>query len=115
MLTIDLLRTWGANVDEALARCLNNETFYLTLVGKAIQNPNFERLKETCESGQLDQAFEAAHSLKGMMANLALTPILQPVEKITEHLRSRTAMDYTPLVGQILSERERLLSLSKTI
>ena len=108
MLTVDGLRAWGANVDEALARCLNNESFYLTLVGKAIRNPNFENLKEACGSGDLAQAFEAAHSLKGMMANLALTPILQPVEEITELLRAGTEMDYTPLVEEILRQKRAL-------
>ena len=111
MLTVNDLRDWGANVDEALVRCLNNETFYLTLVKKAIKDPAFDRLKEACEAGDLDQGFDAAHSLKGMMANLALTPILRPVEKITELLRSRTAMDYSPLVAEILSAREPIRQL----
>lgn len=43
-----------------------------------------------------------------MMANLALTPILQPVEKITELLRARTETDYAPLVEEILEQRRRL-------
>ena len=113
MLTIEKLREWGANVDEALVRCLNNETFYLTLVNKAMNDSGFDKLKEACESGDLDQAFDAAHSLKGVTANLALTPILQPVVKITELLRARTAMDYKPLVEEILSERDTLISLSR--
>ena len=108
MLTVNALRAWGANVDEALVRCLSNENFYVMLVGKAIKDPQFEKLKETCEAGDLEQGFEAAHSLKGMMANLALTPILQPVEKITELLRARTETDYTPLVEEILEQRRRL-------
>ena len=111
MLTIDKLREWGANVDEALVRCLNNETFYLMLINKAVLDPGFEKLKEACEAGDLDQAFDAAHSLKGVTANLALTPILQPVAEITELLRARTEMDYRPLVEKILSEKDKLMSL----
>ena len=109
MLTLDALREYGANVAEGLGRCMNNEAFYLKLVNKAIQDPAFDKLKESCESGNLDQAFEAAHSLKGMMANLALTPILRPVEKITELLRSRTVMDYDPLIEEILSAKNAIL------
>ena len=109
MLTTNDLRAWGANVDEALVRCMNNETFYLMLVGKALRDPQFDRLKDACASGDLDQGFDAAHALKGMMANLALTPILQPVEKITELLRGRTKMDYTPLVEEIMQQRSRLM------
>ena len=32
MLSIDVLRRFGANVDEGLERCLDDEEFYLELV-----------------------------------------------------------------------------------
>ena len=44
MLNNDALRAWGANVDEGMVRCLNNEAFYLKLVQKSMQDPSFERL-----------------------------------------------------------------------
>ena len=110
MLTIEKLRDWGANVDEAMERCLNNEAFYLRLADKALQDPNFDRLKDAIGAGDLDKAFEAAHALKGVMANLALTPILDPVRGITELLRSRTQTDYAPLLAEIDEQKARLLS-----
>ena len=110
MLTIEKLRAWGADVDEALVRCLNNEAFYLRLVDKALQDSNFEKLKEAIFSGDLDRAFDAAHALKGVLANLALTPILEPVREITELLRSRTQADYAPLLAVIDEQKARLLS-----
>ncbi len=113
MLTIEDLRAWGADVDEALARCMNNEAFYLRLVGKAVQDGAFERLKAACEAGDLDGAFEAAHALKGTMGNLALTPIRRPVEQATELLRNRTAADYSELIDEIMSARDRLTELAQ--
>ena len=113
MLTIGKLRVWGANVDEGLTRCMKNESFYLMLVNKMLSDPAFENLKEGVESGNLDQAFEAAHSLKGMTANLSLTPILLPVQKITDLLRGRVAMDYSPLLQEIISQRDQLIRLSQ--
>ena len=109
MITIETLRDRGANVDEAMERCLNNEAFYLRLVDKALQDPSFDRLEEAIASGDLDKAFEAAHALKGVMANLALTPILTPVQEITELLRGRTQTDYAPLLAEIAAQKERLL------
>ena len=109
MLTIEKLRGWGADVDEAMDRCLNNEAFYLRLVDKALQDPNFDRLKDAVASGDLDKGFEAAHALKGVMANLALTPILVPVREITELLRSRTQADYAPILAGIDEQRAKLL------
>ena len=110
MLTIEKLRAWGADVDEAMARCLNNEAFYLRLVDKGLQDPSFDRLKEAIAAGDLDKAFEAAHALKGVLANLALTPILDPVREITELLRARTQTDYVPLLTDIDEQKARLLS-----
>ena len=112
MMTTEFLRNWGANVDEALVRCLNNESFYLMLVGKALQDANFDKLKEAVAAGDLEKAFESAHALKGTMANLALTPILKPVQEITELLRARTAADYAPYLTEIEARRSELLSLS---
>ena len=111
MMTVETLRKWGADVDEALVRCLNNEGFYLKLVGKAVQDPSFDKLEEAVAAEDLDKAFDAAHALKGVMANLALTPILKPVQEITELLRSRTAADYGPLTAEIRAKQEELRSM----
>lgn len=111
MLTIESLRGWGANVDEALVRCLNNESFYLMLVNKAMQDAPFDKLKEAVETSDLDKGFAIAHSIKGMAANLALTPICKPIEQITELLRHRTEMDYAPLLEEIEEKRRQLMGL----
>ncbi len=111
MLTLDALRAWGANVDEGMERCLNNEAFYLKLVGKGLQDPNFDRLADAVTAGDLEQGFDAAHALKGVMANLALTPILKPALEITELLRARTAADYDPLLAEISVQKENLIKL----
>lgn len=111
MVTLEQLRDWGADVDAAMLRCLNNEAFYLRLVGKAVREPSFEELREALEAGDLSKAFDHAHALKGVTGNLALTPIDKPVREITEHLRSRTDMNYMPLLSEILAQRASLLAL----
>ena len=64
MITIGKLREFGADVDEALKRCMNNEAFYLRLVEKAALDPSFDRLKEAVDAGDLEKGFELAHALK---------------------------------------------------
>lgn len=44
MLTIQGLREYGANVDEGLRRCLNNEDFYIRLVGIAAADEGYDKL-----------------------------------------------------------------------
>lgn len=111
MLTIEALKTFGADTGDGLKRCLDNEAFYLKLVGKALEDKNFDMLEEAVAAGDLDNAFEAAHSLKGVLGNLALTPIYKPVYDITELLRARTDTDYTSLIREISDKREQLVRL----
>lgn len=111
MLTIDTLRAYGANVEEGLTRCMGMEGFYLGLVGKIRNDNHVRRLEESVRAGDLDSAFEAAHALKGVLANLALTPLLQPVQEITELLRGGTQTDYAPLLEEIAARKNELASL----
>ena len=78
MMTLDALKHYGANTAEGMGRCLNNESFYLKMVGMALADKNFDRLKEAVDAGDTHAAFAAAHSLKGSIGNVALTPIYEP-------------------------------------
>ena len=108
MLSIEKLKEFGANTEEGLTRCFQKEDFYLMLVKMLMDEPNFALLEEKLEEKDLDGAFEAAHGLKGVVANLAITPLLTPVNEITELLRARTDMDYSDLREQIREKREEL-------
>ena len=110
MLTIDALKQFGANTDEALTRCMGNEGFYFKLIGKAVEDKNFAALEEAIAAHDLEAAFDA-HSLKGAMGNLALTPIYEPVYEITELLRARSEADYAPYLKTIAEKRDELAAL----
>ena len=101
MLTVENLKAWGANTEDGLRRCMNN----------AARDPSFDRMKEALEAKDLDAAFDLAHALKGVTANLALTPVYRPVEQMTELLRSRTDTDYSPFLAEMEKQRSALLAL----
>ncbi len=113
MPTIDDLKNYGANTDEALTRLMGNESFYMMLIPKIFDDKNFEALSQGIKEGDLDKAFEAAHSLKGVLGNLELTPILKPMLEITELLRNREQVDYTPYLDEIFKQKELLEKLFK--
>lgn len=104
MLTIDALKELGANTDEGMARCMNNEAFYLKMVGMVLANDGFEKLAEAVSEGNLDEGFEAAHALKGILSNVSLTTLAVPVSEICEELRERTEKDYSGQLALIASE-----------
>ena len=113
MLTIEALKAYGADVDDGLTRCMNNQEFYLKLIGKALEDPNFKKLEDSIAAKDFDSAFEAAHSLKGVLGNLALTPIYKPVFDITELLRARTETDYAPILKEISDKKAELMALGE--
>jgi HPt (histidine-containing phosphotransfer) domain-containing protein len=111
MLTIETLKEFGADVNEGLNRCMNNESFYLMLIGKALADNRLEQLEEQLINKDLDGAFESAHALKGMYANLSLTPLSKPIIEMTELLRSRTEMDYSSLLDEVKTQFTKLKNL----
>ena len=111
MLSKESLAAFGANCDEGLSRCMNNETLYFKLVQMALGDGKLAALRKALEAGNLDESFELAHALKGVHANLALTPIYQPVSTLTELLRAKQEGDYLGLYNEMKEERDRLLAM----
>lgn len=111
MLTVEALKNFGADVDTGLSRCANNEKLYIRLVGIMIQELSSKALGTAIEEGDLDKAFEIAHKLKGGAANLALTPIADPLSELTELFRSKTPGDYNALYNEIVRKTEELAAL----
>ena len=110
-MTLDDLRAYGAAADEGLARCMNNEAFYLKMVGLGLQDERFGILGDVLAGGEIPAAFEMAHALKGVIANLSLTPIEKPLSEMTEILRAGGREGCEALWTQVLEERQRLLDL----
>jgi HPt (histidine-containing phosphotransfer) domain-containing protein len=107
MLTLDNLRKLGADVESGLVRCVNNEDFYLKMVRMALEDNGYELLKQYLEDGNLDAAFDRAHSLKGVLGNVGLTKLFKPITELTEELRPRSDFDYTGYIEILDAEYEK--------
>lgn len=113
MLTLDKLTAYGADTATGLARCMNNEGFYLRLVNMELSDGNFDKLHTALNAGNARDAFEAAHALKGALGNLALTPLYEPVAQATELLRHADGpVDAGDLPRQIRDAYQRLKALA---
>ena len=70
-----------------------------------------KELKKALANDDLDKAFQAAHALKGVLANLSLTPLFDIDFEITELLRNRTKMDYSEYLEKYENKYSELLAL----
>ena len=110
-MTIDSLRDFGANVEEGLERCMGMEDFYLEMIELGLSDERFENLGPQLDAGNLEDSFETVHALKGVIGNLALTPLYETICEITEHLRAKEDIDYKPLYDKLLEQRKQILEL----
>ena len=83
------LRENGAGVDAAVHRFMGNKALYKKFLLKFKDDRNCEALAENIRNGNYEAAFNSAHTLKGVSANLGLDPIYKGACEVTELLRGK--------------------------
>lgn len=79
----------GADVEATVRRFMGNEAMYLKFLGRFPTDPNYEKLGEQIGERDYEEAFKSAHTLKGVSANLGLTPIFTVVSELVEEIRGK--------------------------
>ena len=85
---LEKLRAWGCDLDGALERFLGDEELYKSCLPMVAEDESFDGLKEALAEDERKKAFDCAHTLKGVFANMGITPMFDTVEKIVEPLRA---------------------------
>ncbi|MEW4411689.1 Hpt domain-containing protein [Clostridium sp. AN503] len=110
------MEEYGADYQGTMARFMGNERLYLKVLGKLGDDDNAGKLQAAVAAGDLESAFNAAHTLKGVAANLGLTPLLEAVNDIVEPLRRREQRDdYHVLCDTVEKQFERVVQLVDTL
>lgn len=82
---------------------------------KFLNDGSFNSLCRTLEDGNHEEAFRAAHTLKGVCQNLGFTGLYEISETLTELLRSNP-QDYTPeLLDKVRAEYEKTYAAIKEL
>lgn len=92
-------QTMGANYEEVLGR-LRSERVVQKFVLKFPADPSYETLCQALRDGNGEEAFRAAHTLKGVSQNLSLTRLYEASHALTEALRGGNYPPDNALVEQ---------------
>lgn len=92
----------GGSYDEVIRR-LPSPRLVSKFLGKFLEDPSFETLFLQLQTGNRPEAFRAAHTLKGVCANLSLSRLLTSVDTLTEILRQ----DAAPVPETLLEDVRR--------
>ena len=83
----EALQNWGCDIPGAMRRFLDDEGLYISCLATMLADENFGLLGEAVKENDVTKAFEAAHSLKGTLGNMGLTPMYEIIIQIVEPLR----------------------------
>lgn len=79
----------GYDLNGALARFVNNEVLFLTFLKKFPNDEHFPAVLSNIKTGEYDEAYKAAHAIKGVAGNLGLTPVFESVDKICALIKTK--------------------------
>ena len=111
MLDVERLKNdFGIDAKAGLARCMNNKAFFAKMLAMALKNPSFDKLENVLAAQNYEEAFELCHALKGVVGNLALDKIYNPISEMTEQLRRKDDLDYVAAYKPIKELRDKLVA-----
>lgn len=76
----------GGSYEEAIGR-LRSERLVQKFVLKFLNDGSYQMLLDSLAAGNREEAFRAAHTIKGVCANLAFNTLLESSEALTDALR----------------------------
>jgi HPt (histidine-containing phosphotransfer) domain-containing protein len=93
------------NFDEGLKRVMNNAKLYAKLLGKFKEDKSLEATETALAAGEMEKAQAAAHTLKGLSANLSLTELYKQVLELETQIKAKDVKDeQLQLVKKIYAE-----------
>jgi len=78
------------NVEEGSKRVMNNTKLYVKLLTKFKDDKTFGEIETALASGDMETARTAAHTYKGLTANLSLTELYKKSMELEAHIKDGT-------------------------
>lgn len=111
----EILDKYGIDYQGVMERFMNNQKMFIRLLDMFMEDDNLEKLGKALEINDYAAAFEAAHTLKGVTANMGLTLLYHAVCDIVEPLRSGENRDYNLYYRTICAEYEKVAELKAVL
>lgn len=104
----------GADYDNVLSR-LGSDAIVERFAMKFLQEKTFDNLKEAIEKKDAEEAFRAAHTLKGICLNLGFDNLFTVSSELTEKLRPRTLEGSKELLQKVQEQYDITVQALKNV
>ena len=89
----DFYKSVGGDYDLIMSRMGNKEERVVKFLNKFSADPSFENLKQALSENNAEDAFRAAHTIKGVALNLELMDLQESSGRLTDILRDGEVPD----------------------
>lgn len=90
----------GGDYEDVIERLCKEERIKKYMF-KFLNDPSFEMLRTALKEENMEGAFCAAHTMKGICQNLGFGSLYQSSNRLTEKLRSRKAQNVAEFMQQV--------------
>lgn len=97
------------DVDEMLARFNHNESLAMNFLLRFPDDPCFSQLKQGLAQQDIDLAYTAAHSLKGLSGNLSMKALFRQATQVVDDLRRQDLPAAASKLGLLDAEYTRVV------
>lgn len=105
----------GVDVEDALKRFLGNETLLFKFLKMFSVDENYELFRKSMEEKKYEDAFKAAHALKGLCGNLSLNSLCEVISSEVELLRNGRNEEAENFMPDVVKEYNKILEVLKDI
>lgn len=98
----------GGDFEDVLGR-LQSEVLILRFVKKFPDDPSYRELIEAEEKRDIETAFRAAHTLKGVAASLGFRSLFSAASELTERLRPKKDFPEEELFAAVGKEYRKVI------
>ena len=103
------------NVEEGTKRVANNTKLFVKLLTKFKADTSLDELAAALTAGDMEKAQIAAHTLKGLSANLSLTELFKQSLELETQIKARTVnpdqiITVKDVFAQTLTEIDKVIA-----
>lgn len=112
---INKLKELGIDTEGALKRLGGNETLYISVCSKFLQDQNYSLFMQVIDTMGYEKAEIHLHTLKGVAANLGFRRLEACCKTIHTNIITGDKIILSNSINQLTQEYQRLISLLHTI
>ena len=107
----DLMTEAGVDVKDGMGRFVGKLDLFVKIFRKYDDDNNMDLLRDAMEAGNVDAAFSAAHTLKGVCGNLSMKRMFDIASEMTEFLREKDMDSARQMMPKLEEEHQKIKTL----